>query len=106
MQLSSREFIVQGFVRALGVVVYTSAVALLLTRSHELFGNAPSVLAGASFLLLLVLSVAAVGLLLFVTPVLSYIDGKKAEAVMLLISTMVWLAVLTMFVLTLQVVVV
>lgn len=47
------------------------------------------------FLSLLVISVATVGSLIFVKPVMLYIDGKKSEAVTLLFWTIASLAVIT-----------
>jgi len=85
---------------ALGVLVYTSAVAWLMLNGERWFGAEPdNVLQPIAALLLLVLSVAVVGVLIFGKPALLYLEGKKHEGVKLLVCTLFILFLLTAIVL-------
>lgn len=78
-----------ALLNALGTVLYIGAVvsfmnfanASKIEKTHSLF--APIV-----FLMLLVLSASVTGSLIFGRPVLWYMEGKKKQAVSLLISTL------------------
>ena len=54
-----------------------------------------NILAPITILMLLVLSVAIVGMLIFAKPVIMFLDGQKKEAVSLTIFTISWLAAFT-----------
>lgn len=66
-------------------------------------GRGNSFLIPISFLLLFVFSAALTGFLIFGKPTLMYIDGKKKEAVSLLINTLGIFFVITFIALTLLV---
>lgn len=72
---------------ALGVLVYVSAVAWVMTNGDRLFGPVETILGPISFLMLFVLSAAIVGLLVFAKPVMMYLDGAKKEAIAMLVYT-------------------
>lgn len=92
----SPSLIRQGFLHAAGVALYTSLVGSLMFNAERFFGGKPdTVLAPISVLTLLVLSVGIVGCLIFLKPILVYLDGQKAEAVKLVVATLVWLAIIT-----------
>jgi len=85
---------------SLGVLVYTAAVSWVMLHGKEWFGaDSGNVLQPIAVLLLLVLSVAVVGVLIFGKPTLLYLDGKKQEGVKLLICTLFILFLLTAIVL-------
>jgi len=92
---------IKGLLSALGVFVYVLLVALIITSGEQLFGGEENFLLPVSMLLLLVLSVAVVGVLIFGKPVFMYLDGQKKEAWTMLLYTIGWLAVLVVVVLVL-----
>jgi len=75
---------------AFAAALYVAAIASFLFYSSRIFGSAKADTALVPFvmLLLLVFSVAFMGLLIFGRPVLWYLDGKKKEAVSLLVYTL------------------
>lgn len=86
----------RSLAHAFGVLIYVSAVAWIMTNGDQLFGQVSETILGPiSFLLLFVLSAAVVGLLVFAKPVMMYLDGMKKEAIVLLVYTLAWLALLT-----------
>jgi hypothetical protein len=81
------------------VLVYISSVAWLMTNAETILGEAEETfLIPVAMLMLLVLSAAVMGLLVFGRPILMYLDGKKREAVMFLGYTLGWLTLLTFLV--------
>jgi hypothetical protein len=81
---------------AAAAVLYVSAVATLMSGMEKVVGQKEdSVLAPVGFLLLLVVSVAMMGMLIFGKPVMLYIDGKKRDGVSMLMCTIGCLAVFT-----------
>lgn len=96
-------FIRRSFLSAVGVTAYTTAIGWLLFNAHRLFGERPdTALAPISVLTLLVLSVGIVGTIIFLRPVLMYLDGKKTDAVKLLVATLAWLALFTVILFVVQ----
>ncbi len=98
----SNSLLRSAFLQAVGVVLYTAAIGWLLFNVERAVGRPESALAPISFLTLLVLSVGVVGSLIFVRPVLTYLEGKKVEAVKLLVATLAWLGVFTAVLLIVQ----
>lgn len=96
MNLNKTRLLGTGFANALGVFLYTLAVSWLLMNGEELFGSREvSILQPLAMLMLLVLSVAMVGLLIFGWPVVLYLQGHKREAIWLTLSTLISLFLLT-----------
>lgn len=93
--MTQTQSILRSFFHALGVLAYVTLVAFLLSSK---FGVAmPSnILAPLTILMLLIVSVAVVGMLIFAKPVMMYLDGMKIEAIRLTIYTVVWLAIFLM----------
>jgi hypothetical protein len=83
---------------ALGTFVYVSAVGLFMANASRILGERDTTLTPVAVLLLLVFSAALTGSLVFGQPLLWYIDGKKREAVQLLVWTMAWLLALLVLV--------
>lgn len=88
---------------SLGVLAYVSLVALVMSYAEKIFGQADGVYAPVVFLMLLVLSAAMVGSLIFARPILMYIDGLKKEAVKLFLYTMISLLVITAILLVVRI---
>ncbi len=91
----NKKLIGQSFFHALGVAVYVGLIALVITSSHNWFGPATDFWGPTLILLLLTLSVAVVGSLIFIRPALWALDGRKKEALVLLFYTLGWLAMMT-----------
>ena len=90
-----------GFLNALGTLVYVILVATLMQNGDRLFGQKDNFVSPIAFLLLLSLSAVIVGGFIIGQPLMRYLDGKKKEAIALLVSTVLWLAgftVLTLFI--------
>ncbi len=79
--------------------LYVVLIATFLTNASHIFGpdEPKTVLVPIVMLLLLVLSVAITGTLVFGRPVLWYLDGKKKEALYLLGYTLLCLFNITIF---------
>jgi hypothetical protein len=80
---------------AAGVLIYITAVAMLLSNGARLFGKAEdekSFIIPVFMLLLLVVSASITGFLVVGKPILLYLDGLKKEALTLLFYTIGWLA--------------
>jgi hypothetical protein len=91
----------RGALNALCAFIYVVAVALFMSAAENLFGERePDLLAPIGFLMLFVLSAAVMGMLIFGAPVMLYIDGKKKEAVRLLVWTVGSFAAITVCVLS------
>jgi len=105
MNLNNTRLITTGFANALGVMLYTLAIAWLIENLGQIFnGSGPVFLQISAFLMLLVLSVAIVGLFIFGWPILLYIQGHKKEAIILEGATIGALIVLTALALIMNIV--
>jgi hypothetical protein len=90
----------QSLAYAAFAALYVTVVAAVMRNAQTLFGgNGPdTVLAPMGILMLLVVSAATMGLLIFGKPVMLYIDGKKREAVTMASCTVGILAAFTVLV--------
>jgi len=89
---------------AIGTAAYVASIATFIYFLGERFpGPDKSVLIPIAMLMLLVLSVAIVGSLMFGRPAMWYVDGKKKDALKLLFWTLGIFLVLTVLVLVLLV---
>lgn len=84
-----------SFLHSLGVLIYISLVAWIMTNAEKIFGKMNDWLGPVAFLLLFTLSALVVGGLILGKPIMLYLDGKKKDAVRLVIATAAWLAILT-----------
>lgn len=94
-----------SLLNALGVFLYVSAVSWVMINGEKLFGDGEHLMLPVAILMLLVLSVAVVGTLIFGYPVWLYFEGKKKESVKALGSTLAFVFLLTAVALMLNVVV-
>jgi polyferredoxin len=88
----------QGILSALGVAVYTTAIAWVLYNGEKIFGKADNFLMPLALLLLFVLSTAITGLLVLGKPIMLYLNNSKKEAIKLLIYTISSLLIITLIV--------
>ncbi|MBI4138920.1 hypothetical protein HY479_02100 [Candidatus Uhrbacteria bacterium] len=84
---------------ALGTALYVALVASLVFYAPHIFGpeEKDTVLIPIAMLLLFVLSASVTSLLVLGRPVLWYLDGKKKDAVSLLLATLGFLFLITFF---------
>ena len=100
----ARLFNKQGFLQALGVFIYCSLIGLFMGSAESIFGKIDIPL--GPILLLLIFSTSALicGVLVLYKPYKVFVEGKKKEALTIVISTSVWLFVFSLlFLLTLAV---
>jgi len=89
-----KDIMKKGARNALAAFVYVSAVVAFMSSLQN--PDSPDSL---GFLMLFVLSAAVMGVLVFGSPVMLYVDGKKKEAVRLVGWTIASLAAITLCVL-------
>lgn len=73
--------LLHAFVHSLGVVLYVALVALFMSNGERILGQEDTIFVMMVVLLLLTLSVAVVGSLIFAKPILLAIRGQRREAV-------------------------
>jgi hypothetical protein len=78
-----------GFLQALGIVTYCSAVASIMFNGNKIFGKADTFITPIAVLTMLSTSVLVCGLLVFYNPYLLFFKGKKKEAIETVFSTAV-----------------
>ncbi len=83
---------------ALGTAIYVGLVASLLFYSPNIFASSPkeTVLIPIAMLMLFVVSALITGSLVLGRPIMWYLDGKKKEAVSLLMTTAGFLIIITL----------
>jgi hypothetical protein len=80
---------------AVGAAVYIGLVAAFITYIPKIFGGDPGGYLGpVLFLLVFVISAAAMGLIIFARPAMWYMDGRKREALSLAFATLGFLIVI------------
>lgn len=85
----------QGLGSAAGVAIYVSLIATVMFNGEKWFGQISGLWGPVLMLMLLCLSVAIVGLLLFGQPAYLLLVGDKKSAFWQALSNIGWLAVLT-----------
>lgn len=80
-------------------VLYVAIVATFMQNASKIFGpdEPKDIFAPVAFLLLLVVSAATMGMLVFGKPVMLYMDGNKREAVTMVIYNIGSLAASVVF---------
>ena len=94
----NKNIVLYALGHAVLMAAYVALIALTMANAETLFGPVDPPLAPMGFLLLLVVSAAIAGLLVFARPIVWYLDGKKKEAVRLVIWTVGFLALMTVLV--------
>jgi len=98
LAMTKPKIIQHGALHALLAAVYVGLIATLLHMGQVWFGGDNRFLVPMGMLLLLCLSAAIMGVLIFGRPVMLYIDGAKKEAVQMLGYTLASLAIITVLV--------
>lgn len=89
-----RPHILTGLLHASGVAVYVTLIALLMRSVERWFGSKPDgIFSPIAFLLLFVISAAITSTLVLGRPILTYLDGRKRDAIALFLATIGWLIV-------------
>jgi len=79
----------------LGILIYIAVVATIMQNGEKWFGNMNNFIGPVAFLLLFTLSAIVVGSLGLGKPIMLYLDGKKKEAVAMVLYTAGWILLFT-----------
>jgi hypothetical protein len=79
-------------------VLYVFLIGLFFRNADKIFAPEDSMFSPVAFLLLLVFSVAMMGLTIFARSIMWYLDGQKKEAIKLLFYKLAYLFVITFLV--------
>lgn len=82
-------------VNSIGTLAYIVLVVLLISYMQRFSGEKDNIIIPVAMLLLFVCSAAITGLLVLGKPAMLYMDGKKSDAVRLLVHTIGMLVVMT-----------
>ena len=97
MQIIMDKIIKRAFIDSIGTTTYIILVASFMFSLQSLFSEKEDIIIiPVAMLLLFVSSAAITGFLVFGKPVMLYIDGKKREAVSLLVYTIGILFLITL----------
>jgi hypothetical protein len=80
-----------GFLQALGVTAYCSAIGMFFWGAEKIFPKVDSYFAPVLFLLLFSVSALICGLIVFKKPYELFFAGKKNEAIKVIVYTSAWL---------------
>ena len=94
----------RAFLHAIGVVVYTTLISVLMHNGDRIFGRMDNVFGPMAFLLLFVVSATTTGSLVLGKPILLYIENRKTESVKLFFYTVGWLFLITVITFGLQII--
>ena len=81
----------KGFLQALGVTLYCSFVGVFFWKGNEIFDKPDRYIGPVMFLLLFIASAMICALMVFYKPYLLFFDGKKKEALEVVVNTAAWL---------------
>ena len=96
--MEKSKIIIYSAIHALGVLAYIFAVVYILQNVETLFSGLPDMFAAVPMLLLLVFSVALMGVLVFGRPVYLFMNGSKRQAIEFLIYTLGWIFIILILV--------
>lgn len=89
--MNSKNILGYAFFHAVLAVLYVAGIAAIMLNLEHAFGPEKGILTPVVFLLLFVTSAAVMGMLLFVRPMVWYLEGLKKEAIQLAVSTVAFL---------------
>lgn len=92
------KIITRALIDAIGTVIYVILIASFMFSLQGLSPKEDTIFVMTSMLLLLVCSAAITGFLVFGKPIMLYLDGKKKEAILLLIYTISMLFTITLII--------
>jgi len=99
------KLILNSFLNAGGVLVYITALNLLLTNGEKLLGKMNGLLGPVIILLLLVISASITGLLVFGKPIWMYLEGDKKDSLKQLFYTLAWLIIIVIVIMVIKIIV-
>jgi len=85
--MNNKEIIKYALVNSLWTILYIILIGTLLFSAERVFPQEPSAFIPIVMLLLFVFSATVTGALILGRPILWYLDGKKQEAISLLLYT-------------------
>ena len=85
-----------SFINSLLTLIYITIIATIIRNGNAIFGEMDNWLSPIAFLLMFTLSALVVGVLILGKPIMFYLDGKKQEAVSLLVYTIAWVGAFTL----------
>lgn len=91
-----KRLIKRAIINALATTAYVTAVGIFMFYANHIFGKEDNLFSPVVAMMLLVLSAAVTGSLLFGQPVMWYVDGKKKQALQLLGATLTCFAAATL----------
>ena len=80
-----------GFLQAAGIAGYCSLIGIILWQGGNIFPKVNAYFGPVMFLLLFSTSVLVCGLLVFYKPYKLFFEGKKKDAIEIVVSTALWL---------------
>lgn len=83
-----------GLLQAVGVTFYISLVSIVMNNAEKIFGKMNNVIGPVTFLTMFATSALVCGLLVFKKPYELFFDGKKKEAISVVVYTAVSLFVI------------
>ena len=83
----------QGFIQALGVLLYCGLIGTVMQNGNTLFGKQDTFMTPIAVLTMLCVSVLICALIVFKKPYELFFDGKKKEALNVVVYTAVSLLV-------------
>lgn len=93
---------IRSLLHSLGVLVYVTFVATIMQNGGAWFGEEDTIFTIITVLLLACISAATVGSFVFGYPVIMFLNGKKKEGVTMALTTIGWLVVELLVVLTIM----
>jgi len=91
--MTQQEYLKKSFISATGTFLYIAAVSLFMTKAENFFPEEDGILIPIFMLLLFIVSATVTGLLVLYKPIQYYVEGKRKDAVILILSTVGWLIV-------------
>ena len=86
--------LLQSFLSSLGVLIYVSAVAWLMTHGERIFCKINNFFGPALILLLLIVSATITGALVLGRPIYLYGSGEKERGIKLFFYNLGWLIII------------
>lgn len=88
-----------SFLQALATLVYVGVVVEIMNNGQRIFGKVSGLLGGVAILMLLIVSAATCGFLVFGKSIILFLENQKKESLKLLYFTIGWLALFTFIIL-------
>lgn len=96
--MKTSKIILWSIIDAAAVAVYVTGVSLLFSNAERIFGKMTGFLGPMAMLLLLVVSAAITGSLVFGRPVYMIYNGQKKEGIKMIFYTLGFLVLITVIV--------